>query len=110
MVRELAVIDATEAGGALGISRKTVAERGKARERAIRAPPAEMFTTEANSRDCLPEPFELPTNTGIASGRRGHLRRSVSGLLRFKQVLGGLDSCVLSHLGGQTAEWEERNR
>src|SRR5450631_1426459 len=85
-------MDATEAGGALGISRKTVAESGRERETAIRAPPAEIFTTEANSRVCLPLPFVLPTNTGIASGSRGHLRRSVSSLLRFKQVLGGVDS------------------
>ena len=100
MVRESAVIDATEAGGALGISRKTVAESGSERETAIRAPPAEIFTTDANSRVCLPLPFVLPTKTGIASGRRVHLRRSVSGLLRFKQVLGGLDSINPIALGG----------
>lgn len=102
MVREFAVIEATEAGGALGISRKTVADSGRERESAMRAPPAEMFTTEANSSDCLPVPLVLPTNTGIARGRRGHLRRSVSGLLRLNRVLGGWTHYVLSHLGGQT--------
>src|ERR1700730_12687842 len=94
MVRESAVEVATEAGGALGISRKTVAESGRERDTAMRAAPAEMFTTEANSRDCLPLPSVPPTNTGMASGRRGHFRRSISNWLRFKPVLGGLDSVI----------------
>ncbi len=114
MVRESAVIDATEAGGALGISRKTVAESGRERDTAIRAPPAEIFTTEANSRVCLPPPFVLPTKTGIASGRRVHLRRSVSGLLRFKQGPRGLGLHHSIALGGPNSvigtQFQERNQ
>jgi len=48
MLRELAVDDATAAGGALGISKTTAAVRGIERGTAIKAPPAEMFTAEAN--------------------------------------------------------------
>jgi hypothetical protein len=69
--------------GALGISSKTCAERGMGRRTATRAPAAEMLSAVANSRNSLPFSSRLRTNTGIASGRRGHLRRSVSGFRRL---------------------------
>ena len=73
------------ARGALGISSKTCAESGKERRTATRAPPAEMFSAVANSRRSLPFSSRLRTKTGIAMGRRGHLRRSASRFYgRFK--------------------------
>ena len=72
------------AAGALGISSKTCEESRKERRTAIRAPPAETFQAVANSRNSLPSWSRLRTNTGIASGRRAHLRRSGSGFRGLK--------------------------
>jgi hypothetical protein len=72
------------AKGALGISSEIRAESGRERRTATSAPPAETFSAVANSRNSFPLSSRLRTNTGIASGRRGHLRRSVSGALGFK--------------------------
>jgi len=74
------------AKGALGISSKTCAASGNERRTATRTPPAETFNAVANSKNSLPFSSRLRTNTGIASGKRGHLRRSVSALRRFKCV------------------------
>lgn len=73
--------------GALGISSKTCAESGNERRTATSAPHAETFKAVANSNNSLPSSSRLRTNTGMASGRRGHFRRSVSALRGFKQAL-----------------------
>jgi hypothetical protein len=74
-----------ETNGALGISRETRAESGKERRTATRAPPAEIFKAVANSKDSFPSSSRLRTKIGIASGKRGHFRFSVSGVCLFKQ-------------------------
>ena len=53
-MRTAAVEDATEIGGALGISRRIEVEADRARGVAIRAPPAEIFRTDASSRNGAP--------------------------------------------------------
>jgi hypothetical protein len=74
---------AAVAKGALGISSETCAESGKERRTATSAPPAEILRAVANSRNSFPFSSRLRTNTGMARGRRVHLRRSVSGFRRF---------------------------
>jgi hypothetical protein len=92
------------AKGALGISSVTCAESGKERRTATRAPPAETFRAVANSRNSFPFSSRLRTNTGIANGRRVHLRRSVSGFRRFNPAPSGTNlRPEVPHLGGQTA-------
>jgi hypothetical protein len=73
-----------ETSGALGISSKTCAESGKERRRATKAPPAETFKAVANSSNSLSFSSLLRTKIGIASGRRSHFRRSVSGFRGLK--------------------------
>lgn len=75
---------ATETIGALGISSETGDDSGNERRTATSAPPAETFNTVANSSKSLPFSSRLRMKTGIASRKRGHLRRSVSRLRRFK--------------------------
>jgi hypothetical protein len=82
-MREALGSAAAVAKGALGISSETCAESGKERRTATKAPPAEILRAVANSRNSLPFSSRLRTNTGIARGRRVHLRRSVSGFRRF---------------------------
>ena len=72
------------ANGALGISSKTCADSGKERRTATRAPPAEMFSAVANSRELFAFFVAAAHKYGDREGRRGHLRRSVSGFGRFK--------------------------
>jgi hypothetical protein len=99
-VREALGNEFPETKGALGISSETCAESGKERRTATRAPPAEMFNAVANSNDSFPSSSRLRTKMGIASGKRGHFRFSVSGLRRFKaqSLKGGLNP-------GVTASW-----
>lgn len=82
-VREALGKAAAVAKGALGISSETCAASGRERRTATSAPPAETFNAVANSRKSFPFSSRLRTNTGIASGRRIQLRRSVSGFRRF---------------------------
>src|ERR1700682_1658908 len=82
-MREALGSAAAVANGALGISSETGAESGKERRTAPSAPPAEILRAVANSRNSFPFSSRLRTNTGIARGRRVHLRRSVSGFRRF---------------------------
>jgi hypothetical protein len=70
--------------GVLGISSETCEESRNERFTATSAPPAEIFQAVANSRNSLPESSRLRTNTGMASGRRSHFRRSALGFLRLK--------------------------
>jgi hypothetical protein len=99
-VREALGNEFPETNGALGISSETCAESGKERRTATKAPPAEMFNAVANSNDSFPSSSRLRTKMGIASGKRGHFRFSVSGLRRFKahSLRGGLNQ-------GLTASW-----
>ena len=83
-VREAFGKELPESNGALGISSETCAESGKERRTATSAPPAEMFNAVANSNSSLPSSSRLRTKMGMASGKRGHFRLSVSGLRRFK--------------------------
>jgi len=76
-----------ETSGALGISSKTCADSGKERRTATKAPPAEIFNAVANSNSSFPSSSRLRTKIGIASGRRGHFRFSVSGVRRFNASL-----------------------
>src|SRR2546426_5727151 len=70
------------------------------------APPAETLRAVANSRNSLPFSSLLRTNTGIANGRRGQLRRSISGFLRFKPSPLDLRYFFLSpHLVCQSSCW-----
>jgi hypothetical protein len=48
MVRNPAVDDAIDNGGALGISRIALADEGTGRGTAINAPPADIFITDPN--------------------------------------------------------------
>ena len=82
-MREALGSAAAVAKGALGISSETCAESGKERRTATSAPPAEILRAVANSRNSFPFSSRLRTNTGMARGRRVHLRRSVSGFRRF---------------------------
>jgi hypothetical protein len=72
---------AKAAKGALGISSETCVEDGRERRTARSMPPAEMFRAVANSRNSLSCPTWPLTKTGIANGKRDHLRRSVAGEL-----------------------------
>jgi hypothetical protein len=73
---------AKAASGALGISSEITASASCARRTARSIPPALTFNAVANSRISFPLSSRLRTKTGIASGKRGHLRRSPS-LFRF---------------------------
>jgi hypothetical protein len=63
--------------GALGISKRNWAMGGNTLRMAINIPPALTFSAVANSRNSFPFASRLRTKTGIASGSRAHLRRSV---------------------------------
>jgi len=86
-VREAFGNELPETNGALGISRETRAESGKERRTATRAPPAEILRAVANSNDSFPSSSRLRTKIGIASGKRGHFRFSISGFLCFNRRL-----------------------
>src|SRR2546430_14453343 len=83
-VREALGRAAAVAKGALWISSETCPESGRERRTATSAPPAETFNAVAHSRKSFPFSSRLRTNTGIASGRRIQLLRSVFGFRRFK--------------------------
>ena len=101
-IREAPGKVAAEASGALGISNRTCDESGRERRTATRAPPAEMFKAVANSNKSLPFSSRVRTKTGIASGKRSQLRRSVSGFSRFKCLsLIHRVNGYPPHLGGQ---------
>ena len=68
---------AVAAKGALGISSRMRADDARERRTANSAPEALMFRAVANSRNSLPFSSRLRTKTGMASGSRGHCRRSV---------------------------------
>ena len=85
-MRELRRAGADAASGALGISSETCAAGFRERCTAINAPPAEMFRALANSRNSLPAWSWLRTKTGMASGKRGHSRRSIPGFRRSKRM------------------------
>jgi hypothetical protein len=74
--------NAKAASGALGISSEITASASCARRTARSIPPALTFSAVANSRISFPLSSRLRTKTGMASGKRGHLRRSPS-LFRF---------------------------
>src|SRR5580700_1037846 len=80
---------AAEAKGTLGISNRTCEESDKERRTATNAPVAETFNAVANSSSSFPLLSRLRTKTGIASGRRGHLRRSSCRRFRFKWISPG---------------------
>src|SRR5579863_7241249 len=102
-VRDALGNELPETKGALGISRETCAESGKERRTATSAPPAEILRAVANSNNSRPSSSRLRTKIGIASGKRGHLRFSISGLRRFNRRLPSMDlTHRLPHLGGQT--------
>lgn len=86
-VRDALGNELPETKGALGISKETRAESGKERRTAINAPPAEMLRAVANSNNSRPSSSRLRTKIGIASGKRGHFRFSISGLCRFNRRL-----------------------
>ena len=94
---------ARETRGALGISSVTCDESGKERLTATRIPPAETFNAVANSNNSLPFSSRLRTNTGIARGKRTHLRCSDSGLVLVKMMPREQLTPVLPHLWGQIA-------
>jgi len=85
-IREALGKEFPETKGALGISSKTCADSGKERRTATSAPPAEMFKAVANSNSSLPSSSRLRTKIGIAKGKRGHFRSSVSGRCRFNRI------------------------
>ena len=62
--------------GALGISSETSADFGKERRETTKAPPGEMLTAVANSRESRPFPSRVLTKTGMAKSSRAHLRCS----------------------------------
>ena len=74
----------------------TWVESGKERRKATKAPPAETFNAVANSSVSLPLPSRLRTKIGMASGRRGHFRRSFPGVRGVKQFpqRGGLTRVI----------------
>ena len=73
------------ASGALGISSKTCADGGGERRTATSAPPAQMLSAVANSRNSLPFSSRVRTKIGMAKGSRTHWRRSFSSLRRIKR-------------------------
>src|SRR6202158_2804121 len=102
-MREALGKEFAETRGAAGVSRRTCAESGKERRTATSAPPAEMFNAVANSNNSFPSSSRLRTKMGIASGRRGHFRVSISGLRPFNRIPQEVDlTDGLSHLRGQT--------
>jgi len=92
---------AAAANGALGISSRTRAVRGRARRTATRAPPALMLRAVANSRKSLPFSSLLRTKTGIARGSRVHFLRSFSNLRRAKSMPLKAENypCLMAHIG-----------
>src|SRR5436305_2826527 len=64
--------------GALGISKRNWAMGGRTLRIAISIPPALTLRAVANSKNSFPFASRLRTKTGMASGNRAHLRRSVS--------------------------------
>jgi len=93
---------AIAATGALGISSRICATAGKTRRIATSIPPALTFSEVANSRNSLPLSSLLRTKTGIASGSRAHLRRSLADLPPFMADLSIAPLTWLKlHLRGQ---------
>ena len=90
--REARGSSATADTGALGISSWMTASAGRTLRTATSMPPALTFRAVANSRDSLPSLSRLRTNTGMAKGRRDHLRRSVWGRAVFKRAAPACES------------------
>ncbi len=88
-----------EANGALGISKEMLADGFKDRRTAISAPPALMLSAVENSRNSLPSGFFPRTKTGMAKGKRCHLRRSLPSAAN--RDLSNRDSSLIPHLRGQ---------
>jgi len=60
--------------GALGISKETHADFVSDRRAITKAPPGEILTAVANSRESLPSRLLVRTKTGIASFSLAHFR------------------------------------
>jgi hypothetical protein len=100
-VREALGNKANAATGALGISSRIWAIAGRTRRIATNIPPALTFRAVANSRNSLPFPSGLRTNTGIANGNLAHFRRSFRPLAPFMQTSPSLWTLAREHLRGQ---------
>ncbi len=82
MILEEVLRPAAGPTGALGISRETRLDLGKERRTTTKAPPGEMLTAVANSRESLSFRSRVRTKTGIASCSLAHLRSSFLGEMR----------------------------
>lgn len=60
--------------GALGISKETHADLDTDRRATTKAPPGEMLTAVANSKESLPSSARVRTKTGMASFNLAHFR------------------------------------
>lgn len=104
-IREALGKEFPETRGALGISSRTCAESGKERRTATKAPPAEIFNAVANSNISFPSSSRLRTKIGMASGRRGHFRLSVSGLRCFNRIPQGELNSFFTAPWGPNGVW-----
>ena len=106
MIREAVFSPSAAPMGALGISSETEADLGKERRTTTKAPPAEMLTAVANSRQSLPFASRVRIKTGMASCSRAHLRCSFFDKLRCTVLSGQSEVLALGrpHLMGQTSE------
>src|ERR1019366_4017092 len=75
MIREEVLKPLAGPTGALGISRETRLDLGKERRTTTRAPPGEMLTAVANSRESLSFRSRVRINTGMARCNLAHLER-----------------------------------
>src|ERR1035437_5860518 len=105
MIREEVLKPLAGPTGALGISRETRLDLGKERRTTTRAPPGEMLTAVANSRESLSFRSRVRINTGMARCNRAHLRSSFLGEIR-RTYLDHLEwyHPRQPHLRGQTSE------
>jgi hypothetical protein len=81
MIREEVLEPLAIPTGALGISSETGVDWGKERRTTTKAPPGEMFTAVANSRDSLPPRSRVRTKTGMDRCNLGHFRSSFGEVL-----------------------------
>jgi hypothetical protein len=105
MIREEVLKPLAGPTGALGISRETRLDLGKERRTTTRAPPGEMLTAVANSRESLSFRSRVRINIGMARCNRAHLRSSFLGEMR-RTYLDHLERYQprQPHLRGQTSE------
>ena len=82
MIREVVFMPWIGPRGALGISNETTDDLGKDRRTTTKAPPAEILTAVANSRESLPAPSRARMKTGMASCSLVDLRSSFFDMLR----------------------------